>query len=516
MDGLTRENVVLVLVSAITVLWLFFQIVDSWWSTGISNDSNRDWWEVNKTCRHAPLLLPPDALICRKTGRLIQVSSTGLIRKQTGSKRVIRRFYSAVKKIKEISFGFQGLSWTIDGSKVPANYTPILCFVNSKSGGSQGHFLIEELKQYLNPLQVVEVSTIDPIVLIKEFSSCLKQYKVLVCGGDGTISWILNSIQSLGPEESHPEVAILPIGTGNDLSIELGWGESFGGAKVREYLESIMHAPVVELDRWRFSISGSEPHKFFQNYCGFGVDASIVFQFHCMRSAAPSRFFHRWVNKLWYGIVGWREIWTRTNAKLETSLSLYAVSSSNQKRQIILPDDTEGIVFLNISSYGGGSKLWYNDDYDCDPPISIDIHQAIRNSKNLRTSTWIETSISDSILEVVAVKGSFELARVKLGIANCKKLAQFSHFEIVSNRSLHIQVDGEPWIQRNTSTINISPAGKVKMLKRPSQGIDKNIIDLLNWATEREIISYPQQQAIADEYNRRLEAITEECTPIII
>lgn len=72
----------------------------------------------------------------------------------------------------------------------------LVCFVNSKSGGNQGLHVLTELKKLLHPIQVVDVSKIDPFVVLLEFAK-LSSYKVLVCGGDGTVGWILDCVQRL-------------------------------------------------------------------------------------------------------------------------------------------------------------------------------------------------------------------------------------------------------------------------------------------------------------------------------
>ena len=81
----------------------------------------------------------------------------------------------------------------------------------------------------------------------------LEKIKILVAGGDGTISTVIDHIKKNIPEWKHkmPGIAILPLGTGNDLSRSLGWGGSIEDDDLIKHLKMVQKNTIlVELDRW--------------------------------------------------------------------------------------------------------------------------------------------------------------------------------------------------------------------------------------------------------------------------
>lgn len=141
-------------------------------------------------------------------------------------------------------------SWTYRPSaEVARDRTPLLVFINRGSGGRQGEATLVQLKALLSAHQVVDLSLGHAEQALQSFRT-VGRFRVLVCGGDGTVGWVLSLLDNAHLEYT-PPVAILPLGTGNDLARALGWG---GGTRMgRSFvnlLEEVDSAQVALLDRW--------------------------------------------------------------------------------------------------------------------------------------------------------------------------------------------------------------------------------------------------------------------------
>ena len=81
----------------------------------------------------------------------------------------------------------------------------------------------------------------------------VSRYKILVCGGDGTIGWVLQCLDNVGQDSEceSPACAIVPLGTGNDLARVLRWGPGYtGGEDPINLLKDVIDAEEIRLDRW--------------------------------------------------------------------------------------------------------------------------------------------------------------------------------------------------------------------------------------------------------------------------
>lgn len=87
---------------------------------------------------------------------------------------------------------------------------------------------------------------------------------VVACGGDGTVNEVLN-----GMIDSGASLAVLPMGTGNDLCRSLGIGTDLNQAVPAALGE---HSRTIDVGRWQ--CGGREGY--FANICGSGFDAKVA------------------------------------------------------------------------------------------------------------------------------------------------------------------------------------------------------------------------------------------------
>lgn len=146
-----------------------------------------------------------------------------------------------------------------DRHRARAGRTPLLVFVNVKSGGQQGVNVLRALRHiFPNEHQVVDLSsTSNPIAALYNFAE-VPRFRVLCCGGDGTVASVLRMLDEVSRSRRllyKPPIGILPLGTGNDLARVLGWGGGYEGGDLVSWLEAVAEAEVTLLDRWQVSMA---------------------------------------------------------------------------------------------------------------------------------------------------------------------------------------------------------------------------------------------------------------------
>mmetsp|Transcript_9143 Transcript_9143/g.19598 ORF Transcript_9143/g.19598 Transcript_9143/m.19598 type:complete len:507 (+) Transcript_9143:45-1565(+) len=400
--------------------------------------------------------------------------------------------------------------------------TPLIVFINAKSGGLMGSDLAVSLNRALSRAQVFDLAKYRPDKVLKKLWENLDnatqngdtkaaQYRanlrILVAGGDGTIAWVLGVIRKL-KLQPEPPVAMIPMGTGNDLSRSFNWGPAFDKGWISSFttlystLARIAEAQTVDLDCWKLSItfpteellqtlpasmhsvpkeSGAEPgtsapaagaaaRGLFWNYMSVGLDAKSAYQFHSLRNRRPDLTASRLMNQYWYMHYSSTSGWLCCTKPLTSKVSLEVIKAgSTQWEQLQLPENVKAVVLLNLQSYAGGRNLW--------GPKTTQRDKEVLKQK--------EPNHADGLLEVVGLTHGWHTGLVmatKGSLVHAKRLCQVSAIRLHLKASYvradgapshcYMQIDGEPWCQdvpssRDTApiTVEVRHAGVSKVLE---------------------------------------------------
>lgn len=436
--------------------------------------------------------------------------------------------------------------------------TPLLVFVNTRSGSQQGPILKTQLRSLLNPIQVWDLADGGPEKILQSFS-VFTRLRILVCGGDGTVSWIISTLDKMRLDR-WPPIAILPLGTGNDLARIHGWGAGYANESLLMILDQVKESYISLLDRWTLTIesrkkknskSRKKESKPFINYMSIGMDAVSALQVHNLRENSPNMFFSRAVNKVWYALFGAEDAIKATCSDLPNQIVLEADGV-----EVPIPKDSQGLIFLNIDSYLGGVPLWtrgvpmkksyrrprerrYSDgDFDSTDPngesfgkrkriFSYDDSDSITGDGSTIEDTaetkeetleritqcTAPSSCQDGKLDVITHRGNFNLGQIRVGLSNAQRLCQCSKVTIKMKKGTAVQVDGEPWKQQSgvlTIERQKDPAMMLHRALEEGGGIETEVANLLEWAEDKRIIDRNSHVTLMKEFSRRIEKKTRD------
>lgn len=215
--------------------------------------------------------------------------------------------------------------------------------INPVSGSGRGSRIQEQLPSLLGSAGLskedwhIETTLRDGVAGQVSRLLCTHD-RVIVAGGDGTIGQALDGALHCG----HPDRAVgfFPLGTGNDMALELKVLRTFKWKGAEGLMHAFLEDRTVELDLW--DVNGKT---IMANYLSVGLDAAVALRFAQYRQNNPNRSV-LW-NKLFYFLAGFANIRTRLD-DFEIHLGNAGEASTNL-------GGARSVLILNISSYAAGT-----------------------------------------------------------------------------------------------------------------------------------------------------------------
>ncbi|XP_065011840.1 diacylglycerol kinase 7-like isoform X1 [Musa acuminata AAA Group] len=385
------------------------------------------------------------------------------------------------------------------GSEVPK--APLVVFVDFCSCEHRGQQMMRQLQQFISKGQVFDLLATKPSHFVQHGLTCLENLasqgdkcaeairqnlKIMVAGGDGTVSLVLKSLVELSVHNKKPipPTGIFPLGTGNDLSRSFGWGGSIPFAwrsAFKQFLHKAVSNGVKHLDSWRVILMMHETKErnrssllntlqnydltqstllqdeeiqvelpetksfsegVFYNYFSIGMDAQIAYGFHHLRQDKPYIAQGPTLNKLIYTGYSCKQGWFCTPCLktpglrgLDSILSLY-IKRANKKtwKEIIVPPSVRAIVLLNLDNYAGGGHPW-----------------GYPTPEYLEKKSFYEAHPDDGLLEIFGLKHAWHASCVMAELSPAVHIAQAAAVKLRlkggDSKEAYMQMDGEPWKQ---------------------------------------------------------------------
>ncbi|RXN23836.1 diacylglycerol kinase zeta-like protein [Labeo rohita] len=405
--------------------------------------------KIDETCSlgaHAAVIIPPTWII--------------RVRRQQASLKSSKRKKKTSLKAKPCKKTTEDGKWKhFVVRPIPSQLMkPLLVFVNPKSGGNQGTKIIRSFMWYLNPRQVFDLTQGGPREGLEMYSK-VHNLRILVCGGDGTVGWILSVLDEL-QLNPQPAVAVLPLGTGNDLARTLNWGGGYTDEPVSKILSHVEDGNIVQLDRWNLSVEpnleASEeerdehqtdklPIDVFNNYFSLGFDAHVTLEFHESREAKPERFNSRLRNKMFYAGTAFSDFLMGSSKDL--SKHIRVVCDGTDLTSKVQDMKLQCLLFLNIPRYCAGTMPWGNPSE----------HNDFGPQKH-----------DDGLIEVIGFTMT-SLATLQVG-GHGERLHQCQEVTLTTFKPIPVQVDGEP-CRLAPSVIRITLRNQANMLQKTKRRI---------------------------------------------
>ncbi|GFE53100.1 diacylglycerol kinase [Babesia ovis] len=323
-------------------------------------------------------------------------------------------------------------------------------------------------------------------------------FKVVICGGDGSVMWIIAEMDAHGIDCNEVVFSIVPYGTGNDFARAVNWN-NFNGlmpfdsnmAPLRRVIDRLFNSTEVLHDFWKVVLT-VEPEGSFNkintsnrqketvvdqsgtdvlrmefmmgNYFSIGVDARIGRGFDRMRSGSGL------LNKLIYLLQGTKNTFRpaiRVDRQIDKMLcgdsystTVFTTEKGNSETPIL--PQCSALIALNIPSYSAGI-----DAFDRSRRVGLE-NLSESETKEL---THFSQKMGDHRLEFLGYRKVYHIASDFCGTSLARRIhASGGPWKIVfkelhPTEKVYFQVDGEFFVMLQPKDVEIMHSRTIRILK---------------------------------------------------
>ena len=321
---------------------------------------------------------------------------------------------------------------------------PILLFVNPASGGGLGLELMSVLSD-VNNLHIVQLPAEQDTWFLK-YSDIVSdpQLRAVVAGGDGSVNWVVKMLSNCFDDGSRPPLAVIPFGTGNDMSRSLGWGSGMSKSTLQNIgrtIENVANTENIEnVDVWTVAVQmkdSSEVHNFQMiNYISFGVDGNIAKSYEAFRRFLQPVLCCQCMSQALFVPAGAVNFIGKRSVHEYMSIDLITDRQSKVPTKLKTFNGEKTLMLLSSKTVYGGKVLWKGQPAD----------------------------MGDGKLEVVMQGGVWSITFSNIGINLTRSVGQTEAARIEVMEPTYYQIDGEAMEVNGPATFDIVKTGSYPML----------------------------------------------------
>ena len=320
---------------------------------------------------------------------------------------------------------------------------PVLLFVNPKSGGGFGLELMNRL-QDTNNVFIVQLPAEEDTWHIRHHDLLDNtDLRVIAAGGDGTVNWVISLLMKTFNGPFKPPLAIIPLGTGNDMSRSLGWGSGMtmrGLDDIGSFLESMESSShVADVDVWSIVIhnnrTGENIRKRMINYFSFGVDAGVAVYHEMMRKNLQPFLCCQCMSQALFVPAGFCNIFGRRD--LSEYLNCEMVLNDGTPYKLKTSKGEKNLMFLSTLTAYGGKTLWKGPE---------------------------ENKMNDGKFEVLTLGGIISVSLVNIKINLSRPVEQAISSRVETTEPCYYQIDGEGYEMNDPGTFDVVKYGTYPLI----------------------------------------------------